>query len=226
MEMASDGVVIDGIRYVRAPKPIHFPDSAEVPESKLHYELCALLYALLKHAFAKEHSIGNDQFVYWEPTNPRACLAPDAFVRLGTPDSYFKTWMVWERGAPEVAVEIQSDSDQGETWETKLAKYPKLGVRELVAFDPEQAKLRVWDFVGYDLVERTVSGGVARSNVLPGYWVVVSDPQLGPALRLSHSEDGRELYPTPAEAEAEARKVEAKARKVEAEALELARRQG
>jgi Uma2 family endonuclease len=238
MDMASDGVVIGGIRYLRAPNPIHFPESAEVPESKLHLELCALLYALLKYSFAKEHSIGSDQFVYWDPTEPRACLAPDAFVRLGTPDTRFKTWKVWERGAPEVAVEIQSDSDEGEPWEAKLRKYPKLGVRELVAFDPQQAKMRVWDFVDHDLVERGTSGVTAKSNVLPGYWVVVEDRELGPALRLSHTEDGSDLFPTPAEAEAEARKAEAEARKAEAEArssaeqrireleAELARRQG
>ena len=122
----SGPVTIGRFRYVRAPRPLHFPESAEVPESKVHWELRALLYALLKYAFAREHSIGADQFVYWDPTDPRACLAPDAFVRLGQPDTKFKTWKVWERGAPELAVEIQSDSDHGEPWEAKLRKYPKL----------------------------------------------------------------------------------------------------
>jgi Uma2 family endonuclease len=210
-------VEIGGVRYVRAPQPLHFPVSQKVPESKLHRELCALLYALLKYAFAREHSIGADQFVYWDPTDPRACLAPDAFVRLGQPDSKFKTWKVWERGAPELAVEIQSDSDEGEPWEAKLRKYPRLGVRELVAFDPERAALRVWDCVGNDLVERQLTGAAA-SNVLKGFWVVVQDPELGPALRLAHDAAGHALYPTPTEAEAEARRVEAEAHRVEAEA--------
>jgi Uma2 family endonuclease len=233
--MSSRGVVVGGNRYLRAPQPVHFPESAEVPESKLHLELRALLYALLKYSFARQHSIGSEQFVYWDPTDPRACLAPDAFVRLGEPDSHFKTWKVWERGAPELAVEIQSEWDQGEPWELKLRKYPKLGVRELVAFDPDKGQLRVWDFVENDLVERDLAVAGAGSNVLPGYWVVVPDLELGPSLRLSRTADGGALYPTAVEAEAEARRVEAEARRVEAEAAaarireleaELGRRQG
>ncbi len=228
MDMSSSGVVIGGVRYVRAPNPIHFPESAEVPESKLHLELCALLYALLKYSFAREHSIGADQFVYWDPTDPRACLAPDAFVRLDQPDSYFKTWKVWERGAPQLAVEIQSDSDYGESWESKLRKYPKLGVRELVAFDPDNGQLRLWDCVGSDLVERELTSAGARSSVLPGFWVVVADAELGPALRLSRTEDGSELYPTAVEAEMAARRAEAEAamKRVRELEEELRRRQG
>jgi hypothetical protein len=151
-------------------------------------------------------------------------LAPDAFVRLHTPDSKFKSWKVWEWGAPELAVEILSDSD--EHWETKLLKYARLGVRELVSFDPESspATLRIWDRLETDLVERELIGNSAASNVLPGYWVVVADPEHGPALRLSHDDEGTSLFPTPTEAEVAARKLaEARIRELEAE---LARRQG
>lgn len=218
MGMSSRGAVVGGNRYLRTPQPVHFPESAEVPESKLHLELRALLYALLKYSFASQHSIGSEQFVYWDPTDPRACLAPDAFVRLGQPDSHFKTWKVWERGAPELAVEIQSDWDQGEPWDAKLRKYPKLGVRELVAFDPDKGQLRMWDFVENDLVERDLAVAGAGSNVLPGYWVVVPDLELGRALRLSRTADASALYPTAVEAEAEARRVEAEAQRVEADA--------
>lgn len=227
-EPSSGSVEIGGFRYVRAPRPVHFPVELQVPESKRHLEQRTLLYALLKHAFGREHSIGCDQFVYWDPTDPRACLAPDAFVRLGEPDSQFKTWKVWERGAPEVAVEVQSDSDEGETWETKLRKYPKLGVRELVAFDPERGTLQVWDFVENDLVPRELVGQSTPSRVLPGYWVVLRDPERRPILRLSRDEAGQALFQTPAEAEAEARKTEVEAMQARIRELEaeLARRQG
>src|ERR1041384_7539356 len=106
MDRSSRGVVIGGIRYVRAPNPIHFPESAEVPESRFHEDVCTLLRALLRYAFEKEHTVGGDQFIYWDPTDPRQCLAPDAFVRLGQPDEQFKTWKVWRRGAPELAIEV------------------------------------------------------------------------------------------------------------------------
>jgi hypothetical protein len=224
-------VTIGRFRYLRAPRPLHFPTGAQVPESRLHEALCALLRALLRHAFATQHSVGGDQFIYWDPTDPCACLAPDAFVRLGTPDTKFKTWKVWEWGAPELAIEILSDSD--DRWETKLQKYARLGVRELVSFDADRspAVLRIWDRLDGDLVERELGGQAAASNVLPGFWVVVTDAEHGPALRLSRDEAGLALFPTPTEAEAAARRTDADAR-LAAEArireleAELARRQG
>src|SRR5258705_12254316 len=96
----SGGVTIGGLRYVRAPRPLHFPEFEKVGESKLHLELCTLLYQVLKLAFSARASIGCDQFVYWDASDPRASLAPDAFVRFGTADERFRTWKVWERGAP------------------------------------------------------------------------------------------------------------------------------
>jgi hypothetical protein len=145
-------------------------------------------------------------------------------VRLHSPDSKFKTWKVWEWGAPELAIEILSESD--ERWDSKLQKYARLGVSELVAFDPESSPgtLRIWDRLEADLVERELTGNSAASNVLPGYWVVVADAEHGRALRLSHDDAGASLFPTPTEAEAAARQAaEARIRELEAE---LARRQG
>lgn len=188
--------------YVRDPVPVHFPDSADVPESKRHLKQRTLLYQVLDLAFADRAAIGCDQFVYWDPTDPTQCLAPDAFVRLGVPDDDFRSWKVWERGAPDVAVEIISDSDERDRdWETKLAKYRRLGVRELVRFDSEQepASLRVWNAVDGDLVERQLSGCVAASQCLPGYWLVEEDASIGPVLRLARDADGRDLYPSPAD---------------------------
>jgi hypothetical protein len=93
----------------------------------------AALYQVLHYAFAANSSIGCDQFVYFDAANPKACLSPDAFVRLGDPDSKFKSWKVWERGAPHLAVEIVSASDlHEEPWEIKLARYRQL-VRVLEA---------------------------------------------------------------------------------------------
>jgi hypothetical protein len=97
--------------------------------------------------FADRAAIGCDQFVYWDPTDPKACLAPDAFVRWGEPDSLFQSWKAWERGAPHVAVEIISESDaRDRDWESALSRYRRLGVRELVRFDPASLDrpLRVW----------------------------------------------------------------------------------
>jgi Uma2 family endonuclease len=244
----SGAVTLGRHRYLRAPVPLHFPSEAEVPESKLHLELRTLLYQVLSYAFAADSSIGCDQFVYFDASNPRACLSPDAFVRLGEPDSKFKSWKVWERGAPQLAVEIVSASDaQEEPWDIKFARYRQLGVAELVRFDPlsEEQRLRIWDRVENDLIERHLATPIAPSKVLPGYWLERLHPEHGPSLRLSHDAEGSKLYPTEAEAqraEAESQRAEAESQRAEAESqrakaeaararvleleAELARRQG
>ena len=198
-----------------AEQQVHFPVEAEVPESKRHLQLRTLLFQFLELAFAKEAAIGCDQFVYWDPTEPRVCLAPDAFVRFGQADDLFQTWKVWERGAPQVAVEIISTSDNSEAdWREKLAKYRSLGVSELVRFDPESSEpLRVWDLMAGELIERALSTPV-ESRYLRGFWVAVEYPGVGLALRLSRDENGALLYPTRAEAaEQRVRELEAELRR-------------
>jgi Uma2 family endonuclease len=172
-------------RHVRAPVPLAFPSGAMVPESKRHLELRTLLYAILKRRFAGEARIGSDQFVYFRASDPKKCVAPDAFVRRGAPDEDFASWKVWERGAPELAVEIVSESDR--PWEEKLADYHEIGVIELVRFDadaPEKQTLRVWDRIDGDLVERVIDSGRTPSGVLGGAWVVRPGAGYPAALRL------------------------------------------
>jgi hypothetical protein len=184
--------------------------------------LRTLLYQFLQLAFADVAAIGSEQFVYWDPTNPLACLAPDAFLRFGAADDLFRSWKVWERGAPQVAVEIISDSDEP-SWQKKLERYRRLGVSELVWFDPElpERPLRIWDFVGDDLLERCLPEPCAQSRHLGGYWLAIEQPGIGLTLRLSRDEGGTWLFPTPAEREAAARQAEAAARQAEAAARQV-----
>jgi Uma2 family endonuclease len=222
---ATAGVVIDGHHYLAAPAPLHFPTEAEVPETKRHLELRTLLSQVLKLAFAERAAVGCEQFVYWDPTDPRACLEPDAFVHFGATDPWFRSWKVWEHGAPQVAVEIISESDEHEgAWEEKLERYRRLGVSELVRFDPEaQARpLRVWDRVAEQLLERRLALPCAQSRFLDGFWVAVQHAECGLTLRLSVDAQGSQLLPTPAEHEAEGRQHEAEKRRVaEQRVLEL-----
>jgi Uma2 family endonuclease len=80
-------------------------------------------------------------------------------VKLDVPDTAFGSWKTWEcGGAPDLAVEIVSPNEgDGVPWTDKLASYHELGVKELVRFDPEARegeRLRVWDRVQGDLIER------------------------------------------------------------------------
>jgi Uma2 family endonuclease len=180
----------------------YFPVYAEMPETKRHLEQRTLLYQVLKLAFGDRAAVGCDQFVYWEPTDPRVCLAPDAFVCLGEVNDLFPSWKVWERAVPQVAVEIVSESDErARGWDAKLERYRRLGVTELVRFDSvaTEQPLRIWERVADVLLERELTQPRAASRVLPGFWLAIEQPGMGLVLRLSHEEQGARLFLTEAE---------------------------
>jgi Uma2 family endonuclease len=193
--------------YVRPPIPIHFPESAEMPETGVHLELRTALYLLVRDFVAERGAVGSEQFVYWDPSDPRQCLAPDLIVRMGAPPGPFPTWKTWERGAPHLAVEVVSPSDASEAeWGTKLARYRKAGINEVARFDPEDEirPLRLWDRFEGDLVERKLDGENALlCDTLGLYWCVRSDATLGRALRLSRDALGQTLVPSALERVAE-----------------------
>src|SRR6185436_14279822 len=94
------GLVIDSrswaIRHKCDPRPLHFPAELQVPERKRHLKLRTLLFAIAERELASQASIGSDQFVYYDASDPRKCLAPDLFVRLARPDTPFPIWKTWE----------------------------------------------------------------------------------------------------------------------------------
>ncbi|AGP38667.1 hypothetical protein SCE1572_31820 [Sorangium cellulosum So0157-2] len=201
-----------------------FPASEEAPETNRHLELRTALYLILKRELAQGATLGSNQFVYWDPTTSRKRLAPDAFVRLGVPHRTFRTWKTWLHGAPDLGVEIVSESDEGEPdWDEKLARYRASGIREVVRFDPDDRArpIRIWDALDGDLVERSADDPDLRAcEALGLWWTVVEDPSIGPMLRLSRDREGGDLLPTPDEAEAQAREAEARTREAEAQARE------
>ena len=215
----------DRFEYVRPLRPLHFPVEAKVPESQRHLELRTALYQLLSFHLEGKASVGSDQFLYFDASDPKACLAPDVFLQLGSDGPEIDSWKTWERGTPDLAVEIASRSDApDEPWRLKLERYHRLGVRELVRFNQRaRHKLRIWDYVDGDLAERKLAPEVpAWCRVLGLFWVIESDERWGPMLRLAHDAEGTRLVQTRLESEIAARKAEAEARKAEAEARKIA----
>jgi hypothetical protein len=190
-------------RYLREPERLVFPAAEFMPETRRHLEVRTALFQSLKAAFGGTAVLGSEQFVFWDPTDPKARCAPDVMLRLGEPDAPFDTWKVWERGAPHLAVEIISESDSTDKpWSAKLERYKKVGVRELVSFDADEPErpLRIWDFVEGDLVERDPGAADFRvCAVLGGFWCVCPEPAIGLMLRLGRDAAGSELFPTPEE---------------------------
>jgi Putative restriction endonuclease len=175
-----------------------------VPETGVHLEVRTALYLVLRREIGGRAVVGSDQFVYWDPTDPTKCVAPDVMVRLGEPNAPFPSWKTWERGAPHLAVEIMSSSDaRDRNWEQKLERYRQAGVAEVVRFDPEDddLPLRLWDLVDGDLVERELSGPQALlCDAVGFYWYIQHSPQLGHLLRLARDAEGVDVLPTPDEA--------------------------
>ena len=198
------------LRHVRPVVPLRFP--AEEPEDehlgqgKRHLELCMALYQMIGRIVGKEHAKGADQFVYFDASNPRRCLAPDAFVKLGIPDSMFETWRTWESGAPDVAFEVLSPSDTPERWtfREKLKRYHALGVRELIVANldgPPGKRLRAWDRLDDDLVERVVRNERTPCITL-GVHVLIGPVEGFPVgVRLAHDAAGEKLVLSSAEVE-------------------------
>jgi Uma2 family endonuclease len=197
------------LRHVRPVQPLAFPASDpewHMPESKRHRILCVQLLQLFTRLVAPDNAVGSDQFVYFDAANPKRCLAPDAFIKLGVRDSNFDSWKTWEHGAPELCVEVLArDTSEYLSMREKRARYRALGVRELVVFNfsaPKGKRLQVYDRVRGDLVERVVvrerTPCVSLSELLGVRygWRVAPSDELDVALRLD-STDG--VIPTLAE---------------------------
>ena len=190
-------------RHVREPRPDLFPTSEEMPETKRHLALRTALFQSLEAAFADRAAIGSEQFVYWDPTDPRKCCAPDVMLRLGMPDLSFDNWKVWEWGAPQLCIEVisKSDFDKG-PWGEKLARYASMGVEELVRFDADDPDMpfTLWDRREFELVERDRSlPDYARCRTLDLHYCVTPDKTLVRMLRFARDAEGTDLLLTPQE---------------------------
>ena len=191
-------------RYLREPVRLHFPVEEKVPESKVHRLLTTRLFESVERELGDHALVASNQFVYWDPSDPRKCLAPDLAVRVGAANRLLQTWKTWELGAPHVGVEIVSDTDRSDSaLEATLERYRRAGIGELVRFDAEHggSPLRLWDLFDGDLVERDLSDPNALlCDALALFWQVVPDLELGPTLRLARDTSGRDLVQTPEEA--------------------------
>lgn len=225
---------------MRPVQPLFFPEQ-EPEEERLgqgqkHLSRCFMLFEILRRACGAEHSVVSDMFVYWNATSSKLCRAPDAAIKLGLPSAITAdtlSWKTWELGVPEVVVEVLSASDTRERWTLteKRDAYAEMGVDEFVCFDfdaPEGKRLRVWDRIDGDFVERVVEGetspSIPLSEVLGATiaWTIAPGDALIAAPRVLR--DGA-LVPLAVEvaAEEKARADAAEARLAELEA-QLARR--
>jgi hypothetical protein len=218
------------LRHLRGVRPLVFPvsepEEERVPEGKLHVLLKLFLFQLLRDSFADRYSIGCDQFVFWNARDPDRRCAPDGFVKLDRPDDVFLSWKTWERGTPELVIEYEGEySGKKLVWSERFERFAEIGTPEIVRFDYDGepgARLRVWDRIDDDIVERVVEGESTPCLTL-GLWWVVRDVEMGkPGLRLARDEGGMDMLLS--RREADAKLIEAGARRIAELEAELARK--
>ena len=217
------------LRHVRPVQPLYFPteepESEHLGQSTRHFNLCAALYRLLRSAVGPEHTVGADQFVYFNAANPERCLAPDAFVRLGRAHSDFDSYKAWEEGTPQLAIEVLSPRDTPERWtfKEKLRRYRELGVQELVVFHVTGKpgnRLRAWDRIDHDLVERIVEAERTQALTLGLHLLLGPVLEYPCGLRIARDPEGNELIALTEEllTASEGARVQAESRVAELEA--------
>jgi hypothetical protein len=169
----------------------------------VHLRVRTALFLVLDGRLRGKAFVGSDHFVYWDAGDPRACVAPDVFVRMGGPFTLPRSFRTWEHGAPQLAVEVLSRDDVRDRDQAgKLERYGRCGVSEVVFFNPEtdEDQLGIWDWVEGDMVPRDLTDPeAARCLLLGAYWRVEADAELRWTLKLSDDINGKRPWRTAAE---------------------------
>src|SRR5262245_18065560 len=120
-------------RYLRSPAPLFFPVEELVPETNVHLRVRTALFLVLDRELRGRAFVGSDQFLYWDATAPKACLAPDIIVRVGGPLEFLASYKTWQHGAPQLAVEVVSRHHRRDRpLQKNLERYRRTGIGEIV----------------------------------------------------------------------------------------------
>lgn len=197
-----------------------------------HWLVCKLLFESLRAALGDHVLLSVNQFLYWDARDPRRSAGPDVYGRLDREAQLLRTWKVWELGAPQFVIEVVSDSSWPLDVTDKPALYDRLGVQELIVFDPEAdarstasgqvpRTLRAWRRVEGALVELQIEADRYYAATLELWLRVVPGEESYPVLRAARGTTGEELVPTAAEAERQ--RADDLARQLAAQQAELER---
>jgi Uma2 family endonuclease len=126
------------------PYRIEYPESdgRPVAETELHLEEMVYVWQGLRKHFEAEPDVyvGANMFLYYRQGDPRAVVAPDAFVVKGVPKlpggQARRTYLLWQEGrVPCFVLETTSSTTHREDRDKKEI-YRRLGVEEYFQFDP------------------------------------------------------------------------------------------
>lgn len=195
--------------------PTVYPVKDDMGDPTLQTFISVMLLGLLRGwltSRGKPTFVGMNQFFYWKQFDPTECVAPDIYVLPGVP-LWARTgaWKVWETGkVPTFALEVVS-RDVDKDYLASPPKYDRLGVKELVVFDPDFAA--AGDRVRWQVFRRVGKRGLLRveatngdrvkSSVL-GCWLRAVGAGDQVRVRLATGAHGDTLIPTDEEARAQA----------------------
>ncbi len=210
------------------PPEIDYPDSDGQPmaETPDHRDNLSYLVEMLRFWFIDEPKVyvSGNMFIYYVPGNRLRHLAPDVFVVKGILKTIVprrRRYLVWEeRKAPDLAIELTSESTREEDMDDKFQIYrDQLKVREYFLFDPHEEyldpPLKGFRLLGKDYIPIDPVNGRLPSEVLGLH--LERDDWL---LRLYNPTTGKWLLTPPEEHEA-LQRLEAEKQQAEAEVRRL-----
>ena len=119
---------------------IEYPTSDGQPmaETTLHRVVMSDVIQGLERLFADTPDVwvGGNLFLYYEKGNPLKSVSPDVQFSHGVGKAFRDTYLLWNETVPSLVFEITSRKTRREDTHTKKDLYERLGVTELVLFDP------------------------------------------------------------------------------------------
>jgi Uma2 family endonuclease len=119
---------------------IEYPTSDGQPmaETTLHRKVMSTLIGGLERRYADVPDVwvGGNLLLYYERGNPQKSVAPDVLLTCGIAKWDRPIYLLWEEKPPTLVFEITSRKTRKEDTGTKKNLYERLGVAELVLFDP------------------------------------------------------------------------------------------
>jgi len=200
---------------------IEYPTSDGQPmaETTLHRKVMNDLIEGLERRYADVPDVwvGGNLFLCYERGNPAAIVAPDVLLAKGVAKWDRPNYLLWEETVPSLVVEVTSRKTRREDQGKKKSLYERLGIEELVLFDPYGEYLRP-RLQGYGLVRgRYESIPMEEDGSLLSRTTSLRFEPEGERLRLVDAVTG-ELILWPEELEAARRKEAAARRAAEARA--------
>lgn len=206
---------------------IEYPTSDGQPmaETTLHRKVMSDVIEGLERHYAEVPDVwvGGNLLLYFEKGNPAKSVSPDVLLVRGVEKWDRNVFLLWEENPPTLVFEITSRTTRREDTGKKRSLYERLGVTELILFDPygDYLKPRLQGYRlyrgSYQPIEPNPDGSLSLQTTglvtrPEGEKLRLIDPATGE--KLLWTDELREAHQT---AEAERRAAEMARRAAEAE---------